>query len=286
MDTGDYTQATEFFIGAPLANIRSPKYALLFGWIGGSFKNVEKYAQYYRNNGFTVYIILSHYADMTAAADGTESLTYFDEFIQEMANHKLTTAKTEPATAATETPKTVLHLFSNGGSIKLRHLLHCLDAQNLKLKTTAVILDSCPGRASLKGGSHFVTVGIKNSVARVIARNGVYAAYQLYMVVNAGFAAVGLPFKDMSKHPIEIAAPYAVSEKNPDGNVTGPRLFLYSDEDKLCQVHEIQERIESCKAEGIVVEEHMFVGSEHVRHAVVYKEEYWGFVTAFLERWC
>ncbi|KAI8827395.1 hypothetical protein BJ741DRAFT_28512 [Chytriomyces cf. hyalinus JEL632] len=285
MDIGDYKQATEFFIGAPLAHIGVPKYSLLFGWIGGSFKNVEKYAQYYRNNGFTVYIILSYYADMTSAADGTESLTYFDELIEEMSRLKLAAPKSKPATAA-ETPNAVLHLFSNGGSIKLRHLLHCLDARNMKLKTSAVILDSCPGRASLEGGSHFVTVGIKNSVARVIARNGVYAAYRMYMAINAGFAAVGLPFKDMSKHPIEIAAPYAVSEKNPDGNVTGPRLFLYSDEDKLCQVHEIQERIEACKAEGIVVEEKMFVGSEHVKHAVVHREEYWGLVTAFLERWC
>ncbi|KAJ3232182.1 hypothetical protein HDU78_007285 [Chytriomyces hyalinus] len=172
------------------------------------------------------------------------------------------------------TPKAVLHLFSNGSNIKLRHLLHCFDARNMKLKTRAVILGSCPDRASLEGGSHFVTVGIKTSVARVIARNGVYAAYRMYMGVKAGFAAVGLPFKDMSKHPIEIAAPYAVSEKNPDGNVTGPRLFLYSDEDKLCQVHEIQERIEACKAEG--------VGSDHVRDAVVHKKEYRSLVAAFL----
>ncbi|KAI8820913.1 hypothetical protein BJ741DRAFT_715696 [Chytriomyces cf. hyalinus JEL632] len=193
MDIGDYKQATEFFIGAPLANIGVQKYSFLFGWI------VE--------------------------------------------------------------------------NIKLRHLLHCLDARNMKLKTTAVVLDSSPGRASLEGGSHFVTVGIKNSVARFIARNGVYVAYRMYVAINAGFSAVGLPFKDMSKHSIEIAAPCAVSEKNPDGNVTGRRLFLCSDEDKMCQVHEIQERIEVCKAEGIAVEEMMFIGSEHVKHAVVHREE-------------
>ncbi|KAI8829870.1 hypothetical protein BJ741DRAFT_669061 [Chytriomyces cf. hyalinus JEL632] len=241
MDIGDYKQATEFFIGAPLTNISVPKYALLFGWIGGSFKNVEKYAQFYRKSDFTAYILLSPFSDMTSAANGTRALLIL---------------------------MTALHLFSNGGSIKLRHFLHCLDARNVKLNTTAGILNSCPGRASLEGGSHFVTLGIKNSVARIIARNGVYAAYRMCMAVNAGFAAAGLPFKDVSKHPIEIAAPCAVSEKNPDGNVTGPR------------------GVEACKAEGIVEEEKMFVGSEHVKHAVVRKEEYWSLVAAFLERWC
>ncbi|KAI8828108.1 hypothetical protein BJ741DRAFT_627492 [Chytriomyces cf. hyalinus JEL632] len=230
MDIGYYKQATEFFIGAPLANIGVQKYSFLFGWI------VEKYAQYYRNNG--VYTdSKSQIPTDTHPAAGTESLTYFDALIEEMSSLKLPAPKSKPATAA-ETPNA--------------------------LKTTAVLLDSSPGRASLEGGSHFVTVGIKNSVARFIARNGVYVAYRMYVAINAGFSAVGLPFKDMSKHSIEIAAPYAVSEKNPDGNVTGRRLFLYSDEDKMCQ---------GCKAEGIAVEEMMFIGSEHVKHAVVHREE-------------
>ncbi|TPX62428.1 hypothetical protein CcCBS67573_g08840 [Chytriomyces confervae] len=159
------------------------------------------------------------------------------------------------------TPKAVLHLFSNSGSIKLRHLLHCLDARNVKLKTRAVILDSCPCRASLEGGSHFVTVGIKNSVARVIARNGsaccVSNVYDGQCRICGGW--------------------------NLDENITQPRLFLYNEEDKLCQVHEIQERIAACKAEGIVVEEN---GSDHMRHTVVHKEEYWSLVTAFPERGC
>ncbi|KAJ3232181.1 hypothetical protein HDU78_007284 [Chytriomyces hyalinus] len=284
---GDYKQEDQFFIGAPLVNIEAPKYALLFGWIGGSFKNVEKYAQYYRNNGFTVYITLSEHKNIALAGEGKESLAFFDTLIQELSSHDLVSPKTQPA-ATMPSPKhtqnLVLHLFSNGGCIKLRHFLHCLDAQGMKLESKAVILDSCPGHASMASGSHFMTVGIKNSVARVVARNGVYASLQVANVINNGCAMVGLPWRDMSKHPIEVSALYAVSEKNPDGNATGPRLFLYSDEDKLCQAEEVQEWIAVCKAEGIVVEEKMFVGSEHVKHAVVHKDEYWSLVSQFLSR--
>ncbi|KAJ3222688.1 hypothetical protein HDU81_009676 [Chytriomyces hyalinus] len=289
--TGDYTQAGDFFIGAPFTDTGPTKYALLFGWIGGSFKNVDKYAQYYRSTGFTACIILSDHPDITLAADGKESPDYFDALIHELTSHNLVTPKTQPATTTTttttathNTQKVVLHLFSNGGCIKLRHFLHCLDAQDLKLESKAVILDSCPGHASMKSGSHFMTVGIKNPIARVVARNGLYASLQVANVINNGCAVVGLPSRDMSKHPIEVSAPYAVSEKNEGGSVTGPRLFLYSDEDKLCHADEVQEWIAVCKAEGIVVEEKMFVGSEHVKHAVVHKEEYWGLVASFLDR--
>ncbi|KAJ3249310.1 hypothetical protein HDU77_007792 [Chytriomyces hyalinus] len=86
----------------------------------------------------------------------------------------------------------------------------------------------------------------------------------------------------LSAYP--VSAPYAVSELNAKGNLTGPRLFLYSDVDELCAMDEVQRRIEACKAEGIVTEEKLFIGSLHVKHAVVHKDEYWSLVSQFLSR--
>ncbi|KAI9336334.1 hypothetical protein BDR26DRAFT_1008889 [Obelidium mucronatum] len=95
-------------------------------------------------------------------------------------------------------------------------------------------------------------------------------------------ALVPLTLFDTSNHAISRSASYAVSTKNKDGNVHGPRLFLYSDSDDLVQASEVKEYIQQAKEEGVVVEERFFVGSPHVKHAVVFKEEYWNTVDQFL----
>ncbi|ORY43620.1 hypothetical protein BCR33DRAFT_766343 [Rhizoclosmatium globosum] len=81
-------------------------------------------------------------------------------------------------------------------------------------------------------------------------------------------AAICSPFMDLKKHPISRGAPYALSVKNEQGNVYGPRLFIYSEADKLIPIKDLRENIQLAKDEGLVVEEKVFTTSAHVKHAV------------------
>ncbi|KAI9336335.1 hypothetical protein BDR26DRAFT_1008890 [Obelidium mucronatum] len=253
------------------------KVVFLFGWVEGQFKHLAKYAQVYRSKGYTTIVQLSTTADYNLC-HGNQDLKSqdFDSLIAYIKEHSLVEPHKDDNNIisnnnASGNDKIVIHCFSNGGVFKLRRFITSLHAQNLTLKSTHVILDSCPGRPSALSGAGFLTSGITNPYLKSIVWTLSYAGLVPFLTLFG-----------TSNHAISRSASYAVSTKNKDGNVHGPRLFLYSDSDDLVQASEVRGYIQEAKKEGVVVEERFFVGSPHVMHAVVFKEEYWNTVDRFL----
>ncbi|ORY33909.1 hypothetical protein BCR33DRAFT_723116 [Rhizoclosmatium globosum] len=152
-------------------------------------------------------------------------------------------------------PTIAVHVLSNGGP------------------KCAVVLDSCPGLPDIGNLSTFAVMDVKNPYFNRIAKFMVGMALHFQSL-----------FVDMTQHPIATSAPYVVSERNTDGNLIGPRLFLYSDTDELVRWQDTQNWIKSAKAEGLYVDQVFFKNSPHVMHAVVYKKQYWEAVASLLNK--
>ncbi|KAJ3380888.1 hypothetical protein HDU84_005524 [Entophlyctis sp. JEL0112] len=280
MSEAHYEQLGLAFIGRPLQPVgaANERFVLILGWLDGQFRYVEKYAQWYRTNGYTAIIMLSKSSDhspfdipKTGSDLDPDSLKPLFDYLAEKG---LITNQNSSSVGAVPSKHFVVHVFSNGGCFLLRRLILCLGgADKCFTPATGVLLDSCPSKLSAAGGAGFISASIaKHWLAKAVLW---HVAYAYFVVV--------LYFLDQEKTPIEVSAKYAISQKNVEGNLIGPRLFLYSDTDELVICKEVQSRIEEAKQEGgFVVKEKKFVGSEHVKHAVMHKEEYWGTVQDFL----
>ncbi|KAJ3073305.1 hypothetical protein HDU98_001855 [Podochytrium sp. JEL0797] len=280
----DYEEIAPAWIAKPTAShlFASKKYVILVGWMDADFKYVEKYSQWWRSQGYTSIVLLSTSADMKRIANQTSKQTQNDKdetFTALLAyltsQNLLEVLHTNPPT---NSPKLAIHCFSNGGLFKLRLLLTAMHETKHQFKKACVILDSCPGAASSSSFAGLMSSGVKHPVAHAAAYWGSY-------VVGTAMVAAGSVSGAIAAHPITTSAHVASSQKNTTwSNVLGPRLFLYSDIDELVPCSAVQGHIAAAREEGVVVEEKMFVGSPHVKHAVVFKEEYWGAVATFVEK--
>ncbi|KAJ3138204.1 hypothetical protein HK100_012811 [Physocladia obscura] len=259
----DYDQiGPASFLGKGAYQINtSKKYVLLFGWLDAQFKQVEKYAQYYRTNGFSAIVLLSSSKDQYIIASGkldetTEEFRNLIVFLESKdlvepvshVSHETNSRNNKRLSriaVAQMYPQIAVHILSNGGIFRLRRMLHALNARGLQLKrTNGIVLDSCPGTQSAASIAGLVTSRFKD------------ASYVKAAVWPAAYAvaAVATRVADYSNHPVSTSARYAISEGN-DGNVRGPRMFVYSRGDDVVQWSDVAEFAESARAEGIVVVE-------------------------------
>ncbi|KAI9336342.1 hypothetical protein BDR26DRAFT_1008897 [Obelidium mucronatum] len=264
----DYEVLGPAWIGKPTEHhlFESKKFVLLFGWLDAQVKYVEKYAQVYRSKGYTAIVTVGTSHDWDIIWKYKTQFEEFDSLIAYLNEHGLLEAygSNHGPSLFGQHPKLVIHSFSNGGMSKIQRLVTALHAKGQQLKRAHIILDSSPGKATVVSWSGYVAALVQNPILKSITYGGAYLIGCLCAVVF-----------DMKKHPISQGIPYIVSEKNENGNIRGPRLFLYSEADDVIQFTDVKDHIETTRAEGIVVEEKMFTTSAHVKHAVDFKEEYW-----------
>ncbi|KAJ3023687.1 UNVERIFIED_CONTAM: hypothetical protein HDU68_008509 [Siphonaria sp. JEL0065] len=277
------------FIDESSVEANESQVVILFGGWNIPLNHVSKYTQYYRNKGYTTSIVLcsnnefdvvsmtgNENQDPKAFACLTERLLQMGAIIplQQTVDQNGTTNNhnstiNPPATKC----KLVLHIFSNGGIFRLRHWINALHSQQKQFIPGHIILDSCPGHLSVAIILNFLTVGITNPVYRRLAR--------LLLLTKFTFKSWNW---DLKKHPVTVNAPYAVSQKNNDGNVFGPRLFLYSDSDQLVLRKHVESWINKAQQEeGMLVDAVLFQGSKHIQHALQHPKEYWAAVDKFLK---
>ncbi|ORY38755.1 hypothetical protein BCR33DRAFT_720438, partial [Rhizoclosmatium globosum] len=253
------------------------KTVLLFGWLNGDFKHVEKYAHYYRANGYTAVVQTSTDADQSAIArKQMDKSPDFDDLISWLHSRHATEPISNPTTNISHKHNLVIHVFSNGGIFRLRRLVAAVLAKGFQfVESRAVILDSAPGKATAEAFAGLVSTGFKRgSTLRSCAYWGAYIVGGVYSGVV-----------DLSGHPVETSALFITSVRNQgvDGNVRGPRLFLYGDRDDVISWTYCQGWAERSRSEGLRVEERLFEGGEHVKLGVQFKEEYWATVSSYLE---
>ncbi|KAI9336343.1 hypothetical protein BDR26DRAFT_1008898 [Obelidium mucronatum] len=252
------------------------KFALIFGWCDSQFKHVEKYAQYYVANGYTAVVQLGKSADFHIIWNKHQEFEEFEPLLAYLAKLQLL----ESSDVSNEEqeqgshPTIVIHSFSNGGMFKIKRFVNFLFSKGFQLKKAkAIILDSSPSKVTAPTLAGYVASTQKNTIVKYLAYGSAYA-----------FGCGYLAFGNIEIHPITQSIPYVVSEENGDGNIRGPRLFLFSHADEVVPFQDVKENAEAARVEGIRVVEKVFSTSAHVKHAVEFKEEYWSSVTEFLER--
>ncbi|KAI8611986.1 hypothetical protein BC830DRAFT_1138768 [Chytriomyces sp. MP71] len=239
---------------APADEPTNGSIALVFGWMGGELKHMDKTAAHFVRRGFTTVVVLSEQNALRDAHMKGLRLAHFDPLLA------LLSARRAVAQTATQcVSKIVVHLSSNGGCLSLRHLVLCLRNRNLVLNSVGVILDSAPSIVV----PHSIGKWPDNPYAKQIA--------QQYQEMN---------ITDFANEPINLSAPFGAFERE---GAPGPRLFLFSDGDVMVPASQVSQFVTRARKENLSpVHELMFKGSPHVRHSAVFEKEYWERIDAFL----
>ncbi|KAI8835538.1 hypothetical protein BC829DRAFT_406289 [Chytridium lagenaria] len=146
----------------------------------------------------------------------------------------------------------IVHAFSNGGTVNLRHLTESLKRANTNLQTSAIILDSTPGRGEPEAAISAFTYGMKG-VTGFLAKAGFRGFFFLW----------GLLTKVTGQRdtPVERAARNVISSKT--GPLKGPRLYLYSKIDPLVNYRHVEEHVEMTRRDGM-----LFIQSAFIRMSI------------------
>ncbi|KAI8847163.1 hypothetical protein BC829DRAFT_396971 [Chytridium lagenaria] len=237
-----YRQIGPFFIGGPTAPY------------------VNKYAQYYRDQGHTVVVTLESGNSFFFSGPG--------------AFKKGVPVLEELGVLKGGRNKAVVHAFSNGGTINLHKLTTLLTSLKKPLQTSAIILDSTPGRSSIDSALTAFTHNTKG-LTRLLFRFFLRAVFTLIKIYYT--------FRGIKETAIEKAARNAVTKM---GGLEGPRLFLYSRKDELVKWNHVEEYQEMGRGDGVVVVAKRFEDAEHVKliAKVEDRKVYWDEVEKVLDQ--
>jgi alpha-beta hydrolase superfamily lysophospholipase len=190
------------------------------------------------------------------------------------------------------TNRILVHTFSNGGCHSLNTLVtHLNQGQQIissnstitpasaspslrSLRTSAVIMDSCPGKFNIYSTIQaFSTITTNPYLKTLIIKP---LLYTFFGVVSVVFRMLG------TRPPIEISAGRMASTVT---TVPGPRLILYSKADEMVLWSDTKYWIEMARKEegAYLVKERLWEDAEHVGIARKYYDEYWTEVDAFLD---
>jgi len=168
--------------------------------------------------------------------------------------------------------KLLLHSFSDGGSFTSTFIAKkYLDKMGKMLPTTAMILDSSPGRASYEGTVRAFSVALpKNPIIKFIGILGIRLVWWLYRIASL---LRGLFVLDGHLNLVERAR-VDLNTKSLM-NIDTPRLYIYSEADDMVAWNLIEEHIEEAEKLGYVVDREKFLESGHCGHLMFDMKRYW-----------
>ncbi|MCJ1447790.1 MAG: hypothetical protein MMC23_008301 [Stictis urceolatum] len=171
----------------------------------------------------------------------------------------------------------LLHLFSNGGCFKLLRLSAAYSRiTGSPLPISAVIFDSAPGIAQLSRSLRAFTYVLPKQVLLY------WLSYALILVYLAIWRT-GALLRRVLVGSYRGDFTMRMYEGLNDGKMLGtaPRLYLYSEADRLVDARDVRRHAEGARDVGARVESEEFIGSGHVAHVQVFPERYWGRVVEF-----
>ncbi|KZV94256.1 hypothetical protein EXIGLDRAFT_767317 [Exidia glandulosa HHB12029] len=171
----------------------------------------------------------------------------------------------------------IVHTFSNGGCFRLVQLIGLIrklhpSPQRLEgpLPPTAMIFDSCPGRASLILVHRAMAASISNPILKALFTLFFVPAYGVRWVINALLRR---------PDPIEaVRREFARADVLPWTTACTPRVFVYSPRDAMVMPEDVEAHAASLVEKGLTAKLEKFATSAHVAHARVEPERYWGIV--------
>ncbi|KAK0638129.1 Transmembrane protein 53 [Lasiodiplodia hormozganensis] len=159
------------------------------------------------------------------------------------------------SSTSTEPPRILLHVFSNGGASQTRVLLRAhLDLTGKALPLHATVLDSCPGRGS-----------IRRSYAALASSLPAHVRWLLSPAILAVLGLYWLCFRPWGvADPIErlrvaLNSPELVRETH--------RCYVYSDADPMVAWQDVEAHARDAEAAGFSTRREKFSGTGHCAHA-------------------
>lgn len=167
--------------------------------------------------------------------------------------------------------KSVSLTWSLGGAAQLVQVSQMLSQAGIrppsKPPATCIIFDSAPGRATIRRTLEAFTVSIKSRILKALAYLFLGSWLFFYSIIQT-----------LRRKP-DIISRIRAQLNNPQIlpwlTADTPRLYLYSDADRLVPHDSVEEHIAQAKQAGLNVRAEMFRGSAHVAHAKTYPEKYW-----------
>ncbi|KAK4701645.1 hypothetical protein P7C70_g4582, partial [Phenoliferia sp. Uapishka_3] len=261
-----------------------PELVILFGWMGAAHGPLQKYTDAYRLlfPAASIMLIRSHpKAFLRTASHARAALR---------PAHALLAARYHSVAPGPNSP-ILVHTMSNGGAIQLMHLNELFVEAAAKAKVAkkegtpllepvvapgpdcvparAFVFDSCPGGLTLQTTIAAFTAPLKSAWTRVPASIVLGGAYYFFRFISL---ITGQPSSiDKMRNYLATSLPPV------------PRLYIYSAEDKLVPIADVQKQISEVRAAGVEVSEERFEGTNHVAHLRGGPERYWAAVKSLWE---
>ncbi|AEO71920.1 uncharacterized protein THITE_2124813 [Thermothielavioides terrestris NRRL 8126] len=205
--------------------------------------------------------------------------------------------KTTTTSSPSPPPRLLIHAWSNGGATSLHNLRRALSSSSFSSSSTTnttsttsttpppllprhvLLLDSTPGTFRYGATYRAFTAGLAGRpLALCLVAPLVHALCLAYWVqhVLLGRGRTG---------PL-VAVARGLNGDNGDGGGGGSgdgksprgevrRTYIYGPGDKLVDWRDVEAHADEAARRGFKVRKEVFVGSEHVAHAVVDPERYW-----------
>ncbi|KAJ4480180.1 hypothetical protein J3R30DRAFT_3288462 [Lentinula aciculospora] len=259
---------------------------LIFGWMGAKLPHILKYTQTYEEMyPNATQIIVQSNPQFFWSTDRTRmnNLVPVAEFLESHVCNR-TRLEVTPVFQA-NLPRILVHSFSNGeyfsqrGGLQMYTLGNLLRARSassyFSTGVSAMIIDSCPGDASLWGALRAFTASLpKKSLLRI----------PLMIFITLLYSIGIIRYRIFRIQPIFERLKEGLLRKGPEGGVLPwmsektRRMYICSKKDELIPVKQVKEHVEEAKRRGLNVMIEVYEDTPHVAHARRYPERYWGAV--------
>ena len=171
-----------------------------------------------------------------------------------------------------------IHLFSNGGVMKVAHLMRAFkDITGQPMPISSMIFDSAPGVATIESGMKALSFSLPQMyILRLISKLGLWLLLVTLQLFRS-FMKIPNPM-DIAREMINDKALFQPSAKK--GLI---RCYIYSEKDGLIHQHEVEDHIRYSESCGIVVRRERFLDSPHVGHMMMHPDRYWAIVRKYLK---
>jgi hypothetical protein len=240
-----------------------PDLILICGWMDAQPRHIAKYTAAYEKLYPSARILVV----TTTAIDAA--------FVTWAANYKRVDLVLEILYTLPPDAKFLLHLFSNGGAFTNNLIANRYRERTGKtLPTTAIILDSTPGRATYEATVRAFAVALpKNLVFKVL---GILALRLVFGLYRLAYHLKGLLVQEGHMDLVERVRVDLNTKSLID--VGSPRLYIYSEADDMVHWQFVEEHIEEAEKLGCVVHKEKFLESGHCGHLTIDSKRYWAAV--------
>lgn len=246
-----------------------PSLIVVFGWLNAEPQYLKKYIEPMQKLFPTSSIVVIR-SDNSLYFKPESSLETTLAPVVQMLRGELT--------GPTPTRGILLHTFSNGGGlqvVKLRRVLSRISSasptENPSPRIpTGLVLDSTPASDPLL--SSINTWAPDHPVLHALAVPPIVALYAVFIATNA---LCGHPpiFRELRE---TLNTPDLLPTVTPRTDAAAtPRLYIYSDGDRVTPAHEVEEHIREARARGFDVDAERFGATPHVAHMRADPERYW-----------